>query len=263
MRKQDRLSAIELHGHDAARSEGDTLRGRFSRPGDRARRLAGAWRASAAEKRGLVLVDPPFQKQASSIASSTDCKAHRRWPGGIYAASSIKGRKAIHRLQEGAEVRDTEAARPDRDQASVDPSLDGSGMVVVSPPFTLESELRILLPALHKLLADEVGALDAGMAGGGYRSAARADVTRRPVSSSKAASKDTSSGNCSPRSECIRTLCELTIPGCHGSPSPACRVLLALCTPLGTSLRSPRQWHAADLSVYSNEDSGVCGQPWL
>ena len=28
-------------------------------------------------------------------------------------------------------------------------------MVVVNPPFTLEGELRILLPALHKLLAVE------------------------------------------------------------------------------------------------------------
>ena len=37
--------------------------------------------------------------------------------------------------------------------ASTEPSLDGSGMVVVNPPFTLEAELRLLLPALHRLLA--------------------------------------------------------------------------------------------------------------
>ncbi|RUU58114.1 23S rRNA (adenine(2030)-N(6))-methyltransferase RlmJ, partial [Mesorhizobium sp. M2C.T.Ca.TU.002.02.1.1] len=37
--------------------------------------------------------------------------------------------------------------------ASDEPSLDGSGLVVVNPPYTLESELRLLLPALHKVLA--------------------------------------------------------------------------------------------------------------
>lgn len=36
--------------------------------------------------------------------------------------------------------------------ASSEPSLDGSGMVVVNPPFTLEGELRTVLPALHRLL---------------------------------------------------------------------------------------------------------------
>ncbi|HEY4193359.1 MAG TPA: 23S rRNA (adenine(2030)-N(6))-methyltransferase RlmJ, partial [Mesorhizobium sp.] len=31
----------------------------------------------------------------------------------------------------------------------------GSGLVVVNPPFTLEGELRTILPALHRLLAVE------------------------------------------------------------------------------------------------------------
>ena len=36
---------------------------------------------------------------------------------------------------------------------SDEPSLDGSGLVVVNPPYTLEGELKVLLPALHKVLA--------------------------------------------------------------------------------------------------------------
>ncbi|RUX03162.1 23S rRNA (adenine(2030)-N(6))-methyltransferase RlmJ, partial [Mesorhizobium sp. M2A.F.Ca.ET.037.01.1.1] len=39
--------------------------------------------------------------------------------------------------------------RPASDEAS----LDGSGLVVVNPPYTLEGELKVLLPALHKVLA--------------------------------------------------------------------------------------------------------------
>ena len=37
---------------------------------------------------------------------------------------------------------------------SAPPRLHGSGMIVVNPPFTLESELQVLLPALAALLGD-------------------------------------------------------------------------------------------------------------
>jgi 23S rRNA (adenine2030-N6)-methyltransferase len=38
------------------------------------------------------------------------------------------------------------------------PRLDGSGMVVVNPPFMLEAELKVMLPELHRLLSLEPGA---------------------------------------------------------------------------------------------------------
>jgi len=34
-----------------------------------------------------------------------------------------------------------------------DPGLSGSGLIVVNPPFTLEQDLRILLPTLSLILA--------------------------------------------------------------------------------------------------------------
>jgi 23S rRNA (adenine2030-N6)-methyltransferase len=37
---------------------------------------------------------------------------------------------------------------------STPPRLYGSGMIVVNPPFTLEDELKVLLPALADVLAD-------------------------------------------------------------------------------------------------------------
>lgn len=158
LRKQDRLTAIELHPQDAAR-----LRTVFD--GDfqvRVIELDG-WLALGAhlppkEKRGLVLIDPPFEEEGefSRLVDGLQ-KAHRRWPGGIYALwYPIKDRKAVSGfraalkqagipklLDIGFEIR----------PASNEPSLDGSGLVVVNPPFTLEGELRQLLPALHKALA--------------------------------------------------------------------------------------------------------------
>ncbi len=86
-------------------------------------------------------------------------KACKRWPGGIYALwYPIKNRKAVAAFREA--LRETGIPklldivfeiRP----SSSEPSLDGTGMVVVNPPFTLEEELRALLPVLHRALAAE------------------------------------------------------------------------------------------------------------
>ncbi|AZN99100.1 23S rRNA (adenine(2030)-N(6))-methyltransferase RlmJ [Mesorhizobium sp. M9A.F.Ca.ET.002.03.1.2] len=160
MRKQDRLSAIELHRQDAAK-----LRALFA--GDFQTRVIelDGWLALGAhlppkEKRGLVLVDPPFEEQGEFDRLVDGLrKAHKRWPGGIYALwYPVKDRKAVAAFRKalvqsgipklldiGFEIR----------PPSAEPSLDGSGMVVVNPPFTLEGELRTLLPALHKLLVVE------------------------------------------------------------------------------------------------------------
>jgi 23S rRNA (adenine2030-N6)-methyltransferase len=160
LRKQDRLSAIELHPKDAAR-----LKTQFD--GDfqtRVMELDG-WLALGAhlppkEKRGLVLVDPPFE-EGGEFERLVDglARAHKRWPGGIYALwYPIKDRAAVAAFRRNlaksgiAKILDVtfEIAPP----SSV-PILHGSGMIVVNPPFTLEKELRTLLPALHKLLAVE------------------------------------------------------------------------------------------------------------
>ncbi|RWH84240.1 MAG: 23S rRNA (adenine(2030)-N(6))-methyltransferase RlmJ [Mesorhizobium sp.] len=160
MRKQDRLSAIELHRQDAAK-----LRALFQ--GDFQTRVIelDGWLALGAhlppkEKRGLVLVDPPFEEEGEFDRLVEGLrKAHKRWPGGIYALwYPVKNRKAVAAFRKalvqsgvpklldiGFEIR----------PPSAEPSLDGCGMVVVNPPFTLEGELRTLLPALHTLLVVE------------------------------------------------------------------------------------------------------------
>lgn len=158
LRKQDRLTAIELHPQDAAR-----LKAVFD--GDFQARVIelDGWLALGAhlppkEKRGLVLIDPPFEEEGEFLRLVDGLqKAHRRWPGGIYALwYPIKDRKAVlafrKALKESGIPKLLDIGFETR-PASAEPSLDGSGMVVVNPPFTLEAELRLLLPALHRLLA--------------------------------------------------------------------------------------------------------------
>ncbi len=160
LRPQDRLSAIELHPKDFQR-----LKARFA--GDfqtRTIELDG-WLALGAhlppkEKRGLVLVDPPFE-QEGEFDRLVDglVRAHRRWPGGIYALwYPIKDRAAVSRfrreLKETAIPRILDVAFEIR-LPSRDDRLDGSGLVVVNPPFVFEKEMRIVLPELGKILAED------------------------------------------------------------------------------------------------------------
>jgi len=163
LRKQDRLSAIELHPQDF-----QLLKELFAEDFQvRVTQLDG-WLALGAhlppkEKRGLVLVDPPFEKEGEfqRLVDGLE-RAHRRWPGGIYALwYPIKDRNAVAGFRQAladAGIPKIIDIRFEIRQSSREPRLDGTGMIVVNPPYTLERELRVLLPALHGLLAEEKGA---------------------------------------------------------------------------------------------------------
>jgi 23S rRNA (adenine2030-N6)-methyltransferase len=157
LRKQDRLSAIELHPDDAGR-----LARHFA--GDFQTRVIelDGWLALGAhlppkEKRGLVLVDPPFEKDGE-FGRLLDglVRAHRRWAGGIYALwYPIKDRRAIEGFRTGlaaAGIAKILDLRFEIRGPSPEPRLDGTGLIVVNPPFTFEKEMRVVLPVLHGLL---------------------------------------------------------------------------------------------------------------
>lgn len=164
LRRQDRLTAIELHPQDAKR-----LEQRFS--GDHQVRVIelDGWLALGAhlppkEKRGLVLVDPPFEAEGEFDRLVDGLlRAHRRWPGGIYALwYPIK-----HRDEVASMIRAVRAAGIPkvldtrfmiRPASTGEPRLDGSGMLVVNPPWTLERELSVILPFLAGVLGQEPGA---------------------------------------------------------------------------------------------------------
>jgi 23S rRNA (adenine2030-N6)-methyltransferase len=155
-RPQDRLSALELHPADYRK-----LRDLFA--GDvqvRVTELDG-WLALNAylppkEKRGLVLVDPPFEEpgEFARLAEGL-AKAHRKWEGGLYALwYPLKDPREVNAFI--ADLKATGIARMLRAELTVSPpaagTLYGSGLVLVNPPFTLEAELNIILPALAKTL---------------------------------------------------------------------------------------------------------------
>ena len=109
------------------------------------------------ERRGLVLVDPPFEQDGDfgrlvhGLAA-----AHRKWATGIYALwYPIKGSserdalaKNLRRQGIGKILRAELTVAPLSDPTR----LNGCGMILVNPPWTLESELSVLLPALAGIL---------------------------------------------------------------------------------------------------------------
>lgn len=162
LRKQDRLSVLELHPQDAAK-----LAKLFD--GDyqvRVTELDG-WLALGAhlppkEKRGLVLVDPPFEKEGEFDRLVDGLvKAHKRFSGGTYALwYPVKDRRETERFAK--RLKETGVAKIMRIELSIRapsaaPRLDGTGMIVVNPPYTLESDMQTLLPCLNQLLAEEKG----------------------------------------------------------------------------------------------------------
>ncbi|HLA21189.1 MAG TPA: 23S rRNA (adenine(2030)-N(6))-methyltransferase RlmJ, partial [Pseudolabrys sp.] len=109
------------------------------------------------ERRGLVLVDPPFEQDADFHRLSHGlADAHRKWATGIYALwYPIKGRsepdalaKRLRRLAIGKILRAELNVAPLSDPTR----LNGSGLILVNPPWTLHGELSVLLPALAGIL---------------------------------------------------------------------------------------------------------------
>jgi 23S rRNA (adenine2030-N6)-methyltransferase len=158
LRRQDRAVCCELEPKAAA------ALARALRGDARAKAVAiDGWMALNAylpplERRGLVLIDPPFEaaddftRMVAALAA-----AHRKWPTGIYLLwYPIKDAAAVtdlvRRVTRLGIAKTLQAEITVATETNV-PRLRGSGLLVVNPPWKLPSELGILLPALATTLA--------------------------------------------------------------------------------------------------------------
>lgn len=157
LRPGDRLACCELHPEDSA-----ALRRRFARDSAVAVHQRDAWEALGAllppaQKRGLVLVDPPFEAPDEFARLAEGLKlGHARFRTGIFAAwYPIKHRAPLRPLFAGladSGIRDIVTAELWL-REPVDPArLNGCGMLVINPPFRFEAEVPALLDAVLSAL---------------------------------------------------------------------------------------------------------------
>jgi 23S rRNA (adenine2030-N6)-methyltransferase len=162
LRPQDRLTACELEP-GARKALIDALRR------DTQARVVDldGWTALTAfvppkERRGLVLIDPPFEAKDEFEQLAAGFRAvFQKWPTGSYLLwYPVKSRRAADTL--AREVAEAAAgAKPAgkclRLEFSVAPQeaggpLASTGLVMVNPPWTLQGELKTILPELEKPL---------------------------------------------------------------------------------------------------------------
>jgi len=159
LRSQDRLLACEMEPGAAAA---------LARPlaADRRSKAVAidGWTALNAfippkERRGLVLVDPPFEDAGEfpRLAQALEA-AYRRWAGGSYLAwYPVKERgqpdalaRCLQRARIGKVLRVELNIAPSGDTGR----LSACGLIAINPPWTLADELAILLPELARVLSD-------------------------------------------------------------------------------------------------------------
>jgi 23S rRNA (adenine2030-N6)-methyltransferase len=164
LRSQDRLACCELQTDEAG-----ALQALFARDARVGVHLRDGYAAMTAllpprEKRGLVLVDPPYEAQLAEFDSAIAGlrAALSRWPNAVAALwYPIKLRRSLGSFLRRA------AALPARNivvaEVMVRPDdsplrMNGSGMLILNPPWQFDRELLATLPLLRDTLQQEPGA---------------------------------------------------------------------------------------------------------
>jgi 23S rRNA (adenine2030-N6)-methyltransferase len=162
LRPQDRLIACELQPEAAA-----ALASNLAHDA-RCKAIAiDGWTALNAfippkERRGLVVIDPPFEEvsEFARVGEALEA-ACRKWASGTYLVwYPLKERGGADRL--GKRLRQAMQANILRAELSIGERLDAArlhacGVMVINPPWTLENELRAVVPALVQALSQGKG----------------------------------------------------------------------------------------------------------
>jgi 23S rRNA (adenine2030-N6)-methyltransferase len=162
LRPQDRLTACEVEPNARKRLIDALRRDTQARVVDLDGWLALPAFVPPKERRGLVLIDPPFEaKDEFERLAAGFAQAFAKWPTGSYLLwYPVKSRRATDSLaRHVAEVVGTATPPGEclRLEFSVAPQATGAGLasaglLVVNPPWTLMGELKAILPELEKPL---------------------------------------------------------------------------------------------------------------
>ena len=163
MRPQDRLVAVELHPDDAAR-----LAAEFRRdPAVKVMRMDGYTAAKSllppAERRGLVVIDPPFEETDEFERLARGLRqAYRRWATGIYAiwypVKDVAAAAAFLDAVKASGIRRILSTELWVEKPGDPEKLTGTALLLVNPPWNLQPALESMLAFLSAVLARAPGA---------------------------------------------------------------------------------------------------------
>jgi 23S rRNA (adenine2030-N6)-methyltransferase len=153
LRAQDRLVAMEKHSEEAAALTKALSEFRHARAVEADSYLRLPALLPPRERRGLVLIDPPYEAEDESLrAINLLAQAHSRFANGIYLlwlpmksrAEADAASGELRTLGIGPAVRlDIDVDPLGRDQSQ---RLSSARMIIVNPPYTFESEIRAAAP---------------------------------------------------------------------------------------------------------------------
>lgn len=160
LRSQDRALLTELHPADFP-----LLRNNFKEFSNVVTKREDGFQQLKAtlppkERRGLVLIDPPYElKEDYDLVVKAIEEGYKRFATGVYAIwYPVVLRQQAKRIFKGLEATGIRkilqielAVRPDSDQRG----MTASGMVVINPPWQLESQMKKILPYLTETLVPE------------------------------------------------------------------------------------------------------------
>ncbi|BDU35609.1 23S rRNA (adenine(2030)-N(6))-methyltransferase RlmJ [Vibrio nigripulchritudo] len=162
IRSQDRMVLTELHPSDHPLLEQEFHRDRqvsiFKEDGFK--RLKAS--LPPKERRGLVLIDPPYElsHEYRDVVNAI-AQAHKRWATGIYAIwYPVVNRHDIDDMLTGLEKLGIRKILQIELGVSADTNERGmtsSGMIVINPPWKLESQMNEILPILKEAIAPVSG----------------------------------------------------------------------------------------------------------
>lgn len=162
LREQDRMVLTELHPSDYPLLEQEFHRDRqvsIYKEDGFARLKASL---PPQERRGLVLIDPPYElaKEYRDVVRAI-AQSYKRWATGIYAIwYPVVNRCDIDDMLEGLQGLEIRkilqielGVAPDTNERG----MTASGMIVINPPWTLESQMQTILPFLKQAIAPTTG----------------------------------------------------------------------------------------------------------
>ncbi|GLT18973.1 ribosomal RNA large subunit methyltransferase J [Vibrio zhanjiangensis] len=162
LRAQDRMVLTELHPSDYPLLEQEFHRDRQVSlyKEDGFKRLKAS--LPPQERRGLVLIDPPYElaKEYRDVVQAIH-QSYKRWATGIYAiwypvVNRCDIDDMIDALQ-GLEIRKILQIELGVAADNNQHGMTASGMIVINPPWKLESQMQAILPFLQQSIAPATG----------------------------------------------------------------------------------------------------------